>query len=134
MLLFGNKAVVAELESLDKNCVIKEISTNLSVVRLVKQGNIQIAVKTSTLELVEREVEILEYLGHRNGLPLILGYSRTEIYFEKLNEFGSRLDLLDIRKYFGQLVSVLDFIHGREIAHLDISPGNLMLTTMIHWF
>ena len=108
--------------------VVKEIASRLSTVRLICPHNgQQVAIKTSAPELVKREVEIIRRLGDMNGIPKIIWHSETEICFEKLNEFKFKLDLVDIRKYLCQLAEILCNLHSSGIAHLDISPGNLML-------
>ena len=105
---------------------IKEINTNLSIVRLVEQNDVALAIKYSTRELIKREVEIIKLLDFK-GVPTILNFYEREIHFKKLKEFNSKLDLMDIRNYLKQLAEILVNIHDRGICHLDISPGNLML-------
>lgn len=39
-----------------------------------------------------------------------------------------RLPLFQAHRYFTQLVTGLEYLHGQRVIHKDIKPGNLLLT------
>lgn len=47
---------------------------------------------------------------------------------DKLLASGQRFTQTQVVRWYGQLASALEIIHGKGIAHRDIKPGNIMLT------
>jgi len=106
----------------------------------------------TTLEDPEQETRIMRLLSANGGHPHVLKLYDDFIqadpntgqpkYHWQVLEFCSRGELFDIidsmksksgigeglaRHFFSQLVSGLQFIHSRGIAHLDISPENVLI-------
>jgi len=106
----------------------------------------------TTLEDPEQETRIMRLLSANGGHPHVLklfddfiqadSTSGQPKYHWQVLEFCSRGELFDIidsmkgksgigeglaRRFFSQLVSGLQFIHSRGVAHLDISPENVLI-------
>lgn len=62
---------------------------------------------------------LLNHFENSEGESVLVFPLLTEVRFKKLN-------LIDIRKYMDQLCSVLYDVHNLGIAHLDLTPSNIM--------
>lgn len=47
---------------------------------------------------------------------------------DKVSPLGHPLDESTVWNYCGQMLDVLEYIHGKQLWHLDIKPANIMLT------
>lgn len=90
------------------------------------------------LELFHREAENLHRLGQHAQIPTLFAHFEQEGYFylvqewiegktlsEELQDTGT-FDESQIRDLLGQLLPVLDYIHGQQSIHRDIKPDNIM--------
>lgn len=109
-------------------CVIKQLHP--------VEGKGEIGAKM--LELFHREAENLDRLGQHPQIPTLLAHFDQEGYFylvqewidgqtltEELQQTGT-FDEAQIRDVLGQLLPILDYIHGQRSIHRDIKPDNLM--------
>lgn len=91
---------------------------------------------------VQREIQLLRNLNHRNIIELIdvlyndekqKMYLIMEYCVGGLQELidsapEKKLPLFQAHRYFKQLIYGLEYLHGRGVIHKDIKPGNLLLT------
>ena len=71
--------------------------------------------------------QVLDFLRQGDSSYTVLEFIEGES-FDKLIERGESFDESQVIKWYGQLASALETIHGREICHCDIKPANIMLT------
>merc|ERR1712137_1151117 len=94
-------------------------------------------------EWVNREKFLLDRLRHPNIVSLYFTFSDPQnLYF--VLEYCNNGELLDhIRKnkcfdlecgrfYAAEVVSALEFMHGRGVAHRDLKPENILLSEDMH--
>ena len=91
-------------------------------------------------ERFQREAATLEQLGtYHQQIPTLYAYFQENHYFyliqewiegETLSEYCQKnggIDEKKLRKILSSLLSVLEYIHEKEIVHRDIKPDNIML-------
>nr|QSH71658.1 CBL-interacting protein kinase [Hedychium coronarium] len=103
------------IKVIDKEKVFKvglndQIKREISVMRLVKHPNI---------------VELYEVMATKSKIYFVLEYVKAGELFNKVAKGKLKEDVA--RKYFQQLISAVDFCHGRGVYHRDLKPENLLL-------
>uniref|UniRef100_A0A667GYS1 non-specific serine/threonine protein kinase n=1 Tax=Lynx canadensis TaxID=61383 RepID=A0A667GYS1_LYNCA len=90
------------------------------------------------LEKIYREVQIMKMLDHphiiklyqvmetKNMLYLVTEYAKNGEIFDYLANHG-RLNEAEARRKFWQILSAVDYCHGRKIVHRDLKAENLLL-------
>ncbi|KAM9658741.1 serine/threonine-protein kinase SIK2 isoform 2-T2 [Trichechus inunguis] len=90
------------------------------------------------LEKIYREVQIMKMLDHphiiklyqvmetKNMLYLVTEYAKNGEIFDYLANHG-RLNESEARRKFWQILSAVDYCHGRKIVHRDLKAENLLL-------
>ncbi|XP_064144970.1 serine/threonine-protein kinase SIK2 isoform X2 [Loxodonta africana] len=93
---------------------------------------------TVNLEKIYREVQIMKMLDHphiiklyqvmetKNMLYLVTEYAKNGEIFDYLANHG-RLNESEARRKFWQILSAVDYCHGRKIVHRDLKAENLLL-------
>lgn len=88
--------------------------------------------------LFQSEAEALETLGSFDRIPQLLAYFEQDRQFYLVEEFiqghslseelipGQRRSETDVLALLKDLLSVLDFIHRRNVIHRDIKPSNII--------
>lgn len=70
--------------------------------------------------------QVLDFFSENERVFTVMEYI-DGVSFDKLLEQNQRFTQLQIVKWYGQLASALEVIHGQNIAHRDIKPANIML-------
>jgi len=88
--------------------------------------------------LFQSEAEALETLGRFDRIPQLLAYFEQDRQFYLVEEFiqghplseelvpGRRLSELEVVALLKDILTVLDFIHRRNVIHRDIKPSNII--------
>jgi CHASE2 domain-containing sensor protein/tRNA A-37 threonylcarbamoyl transferase component Bud32 len=88
--------------------------------------------------LFQSEAEALETLGSFDRIPQLLAYFEQDRQFYLVEEFiqghplseelvpGRRLSDLEVVALLKDILTVLDFIHRRNVIHRDIKPSNII--------
>ncbi|CAH0581059.1 unnamed protein product [Chrysodeixis includens] len=101
----------------------------LKVVRGAQEGEASEPAREAALHRALRHRHVLRCLGERThqGLHyMFLEYAPGGELFDRIEpDVGMRED--DARRYWRQLLSGLQYLHGRGVAHRDIKPENLLL-------
>lgn len=125
---FGQTYLAEDTDKLNRPCVIKQLLT---------QGQGSKANK-KILELFMREAEQLDLLQENQQIPNLLAYFKEQDYLYLAQEYVNGQDLLrelqqqgpfseaKILALFGDLLPVLEFIHGKGVIHRDLKPENIM--------
>ncbi|KAM0942692.1 putative protein kinase CAMK-CAMKL-CHK1 family [Dioscorea sansibarensis] len=94
--------------------------------------------RAGMMEQVKREISVMKMVTHPNIVELHeVMATRSKIFFAMELVRGGELFSLVARRgrlpestarhYFRQLVSAIDFCHGRGVYHRDLKPENLLL-------
>ncbi|GAB1294198.1 Non-specific serine/threonine protein kinase [Apodemus speciosus] len=90
------------------------------------------------LEKIYREVQIMKMLDHphiiklyqvmetKSMLYLVTEYAKNGEIFDYLANHG-RLNESEARRKFWQILSAVDYCHGRKVVHRDLKAENLLL-------
>ncbi|KAL6998500.1 CBL-interacting protein kinase 2 [Sarracenia purpurea var. burkii] len=89
---------------------IDQIKREISVMRLARHPNI---------------VQLYEVMATKTKIYIVMEYVKGGELFNKVAK--GRLEEEDARKYFQQLMSAVDFCHGRGVYHRDLKLENLLL-------
>jgi len=128
---FGRTFLAVDEDKPSKpRCVIKQFLPIAQTPRNLKKA----------ADLFEKEAVRLEDLGHHPQIPELFAYFRQEGQQYLIQEFiyGKTLaDLLtqgaftevQVWEVLTSLLPVLEFIHGHNVIHRDIKPGNIISMT-----
>jgi serine/threonine protein kinase len=83
--------------------------------------------KYSMPDLIHTECETLRALDDVAHIPKVVDASENHLVLQCFRPFPLKLSLLKIREHLKTLATTLAAIHARGYAHLDVSPGNIML-------
>ncbi|MDJ0507783.1 MAG: serine/threonine-protein kinase [Crocosphaera sp.] len=124
---FGNTYIGEDLELNNQRCFIKQL-------RFKSNTDIQ--------KNFQREAGALYQLGWHRQIPGLLAHFEDETGFFLVHQFISGTPLNNqlsehetsspwnetkVIELIGQVLTVLDFIHKRNIIHRDIKPSNLII-------
>ena len=129
---FGRAYLAEDTQRYRELCVLKEFAPQVERDNELRQAE----------DLFEREAGILYQLNHqqiprfeallrtridgRRSLFLVQEYILGESYWELLQRHG-KLTEREVTEMIWDILPVLDYIHGSDLIHRDISPDNLIL-------
>ncbi|KAF6138553.1 hypothetical protein GIB67_022587 [Kingdonia uniflora] len=104
------------IKIIDKNMVMEnqlmtQIKREISTMKLLNHPNI---------------VQIYEVIATKTKIYIVMEYVSGGQLSEKLS-YSDRLSEYEARKYFQQLIDVVDYCHGKGVYHRDLKPENLLL-------
>ncbi|XP_076759826.1 serine/threonine-protein kinase grp [Xylocopa sonorina] len=89
----------------------------------------QIVHKETTIHRILSNPNIIQYFGKRsepNMEYIFLEYASGGELFDRI-EPDVGMPIWEAQKYFKQLISAVEYLHGRGVAHRDLKPENLLL-------
>ncbi|KAJ8898848.1 hypothetical protein K2173_008157 [Erythroxylum novogranatense] len=101
---------IIDKEKVIKVGMIEQIKREISVMRLIRHTNV---------------VELYEVMATKTKIYFVMEYVRGGELFNKVAKGKLKED--DVRKYFQQLMSAVDYCHSRGVCHRDLKPENLLL-------
>ncbi|KAM0895240.1 hypothetical protein ACQ4PT_023963 [Festuca glaucescens] len=107
----GVAVKVVAKDKVERAGMVEQIKREITVMKMVSHPNI---------------VELHEVMATRSKIYLALELVRGGELFARISRAG-RLREDVARRYFRQLVSAVDFCHGRGVYHRDLKPENLLL-------
>ena len=115
--------------------------TLLDEIRVIKTIRAELSNNEDLQARFLREARIATQLRHRNIAAIydfsvgddgtaciVMEYIDGKTLLERV-EAGHRPDLAQVVEIGCQTLEALDYLHGHEVVHRDISPDNIMLTT-----
>ncbi|KMZ66504.1 CBL-interacting protein kinase 23 [Zostera marina] len=111
-----NTGEFVAIKILDKEKVLKhkmfeQIKREISTMKLVRHPNV---------------IKMHEVMASKTKIYLVLEFVTGGELFDKIASSGY-LKENEARKYFQQLINVVDYCHSRGIFHRDLKPENLLL-------
>jgi len=110
------------------SCVIKQLRPNASAPHIMDMAR----------ELFRREAETLGRIGTHPQIPSLLDYFEESEIFYLVQEYvsGSTLQQevkrdgplseLQVKRFLGELLPLLDYVHQNRVIHRDIKPANMI--------
>ncbi|WP_457644979.1 protein kinase domain-containing protein [Profundibacter sp.] len=130
-------------DSLDRRVVIKECFPNTlcrrSYARVGARSRAHQAEFKSVIDLFVQEAKSLAKLNHPNIVGvhqvfedndtayMALDYIEGFDLLETLEDGGERLPPAEINKILRKILGAVDYLHGQNILHRDISPDNILI-------
>lgn len=82
-----------------------------------------------SIECYDNCVELTD--SHKNNHKfsyILMEYAPYRDLYESIQKLGDFFDEKLTRTYFKQLISGIEYLHGKAIAHLDLKPENLLIS------
>jgi serine/threonine protein kinase len=131
---FGRTYLASDTQRFGDLCVLKEF---------LPSNRAEYAIQKSR-ELFEREARVLYQINHpqipkfiawfteQERLFLVQEYIKGQTYshllHERISQQGQPFLETEVIQWLKDLLSVLDYLHGIQIIHRDISPENIMFS------
>ncbi|KAL7121659.1 hypothetical protein ACP275_02G194300 [Erythranthe tilingii] len=91
--------------------IIEQIKREISTMKMIKHPNV---------------VNLFEVMASKTKIYIVLEYVDGGELFDKIAKYG-KLKEDAARRYFQQLINVVDYCHSRGVYHRDLKPENLLL-------
>ncbi|XP_012288696.1 serine/threonine-protein kinase grp [Orussus abietinus] len=102
----------------------------MKMIDLVKHPDARLSVRKETvIHRMLSNPNIIQYFGQRSELTMeyiFLEYASGGELFDRI-EPDVGMPTWEAQKYFKQLISAVEYLHGRGVAHRDLKPENLLL-------
>nr|CAB3236238.1 death-associated protein kinase 2-like [Phallusia mammillata] len=117
---------------------IEKCSGKVFAAKFIKKKRARASRRGVTKEDIEREVDILTTVGHKNIISLHEVYESNNevVLILEMVAGGELFDFLSDKEYLTepeavafmiQILNGMDYLHERNIAHFDLKPENIML-------
>ncbi len=107
---------------LGKKVVLKKIREDkLAQIGGEREKKILLGLKNSYLP------QIFDFWSYEDEVYTVMEYIEGRSFLELLRE-GRKFSQKEVIRWTNQLAQVLEYLHGKQVIHGDIKPGNLMLT------
>lgn len=90
--------------------------------------NDQVKREIRTMKLLHHPniVRIHEVIGTKTNIYIVMEYVSGGQLLDKMS-YGQKLNEVEARKLFQQLIDALDYCHNKGVYHRDLKPENLLL-------
>jgi serine/threonine-protein kinase len=136
----GGLAVIYLARIVSPQVLVRTQGADICVVKMMKSTD------PTMMKLFMQEVSIMNFLGSHKNIAKLIGYSTLQqALLMKYYPLGSLDEFINgrlqhtpygINSTFNMLhgiASALAFMHGRQIAHCDVKPGNVLLEQTQLW-
>ncbi|MDR0273221.1 MAG: serine/threonine protein kinase, partial [Clostridiales bacterium] len=107
---------------LQKHVVIKELKSGSQHDIETQRNEVEALKNVKSAYLPQ----VFDFLTEGNRIYTVMEFIRGES-LDKFLERGQKFSQTQVVKWYGQLVSALEAIHGQGVCHRDIKPANIML-------
>lgn len=109
-------------------CVIKQLRPAASSPHILQMAR----------ELFKREAKTLGKIGNHPQLPRLLDYFESNQEFYLVQEYisgstlqqevkrGGPFSEAGVKQFLSEVLPVMQYVHGQQVIHRDIKPGNLI--------
>ncbi|XVF87116.1 hypothetical protein PTKIN_Ptkin18bG0093700 [Pterospermum kingtungense] len=102
---------ILDKEKILKHKMIGQIKREISTMKLIRHPNV---------------IRMYEVMASKTKIYIVLEFVTGGELFDKIVSRG-KLKEDEARKYFQQLINVVDYCHSRGVYHRDLKPENLLL-------
>ena len=108
---------------LNKYVVVKELRNSAANDACIRRNEVEALKNVKNAHLPQ----VIDYFSDRDCSYTVMEFVEGES-FDKLLSPGRGFPSSQVAKWYGQLASALEAIHGRDVCHRDIKPANVMLS------
>jgi len=107
---------------LNKYVVVKELRNSAANDACIRRNEVEALKNVKNAHLPQ----VIDYFSDRDCSYTVMEFVEGES-FDKLLSPGRGFPSSQVAKWYGQLASALEAIHGQDVCHRDIKPANVML-------
>lgn len=116
------KTYLALDKQADRRVVVKEISENLTDIRMTAWE------KLMRIGKVQGIVQLLDMIQEGQTVYMVLEYVEGKNGVEYLKEYGQGIPVKQVLQIMEPVVKGLSLLHDRGLLHRDVSTDNIMIT------
>ena len=130
---FGRTYLALDTQRFNEPCVLKEFLPNTNNTSVIRKSKELFEREAKVLYQIQHEQipQFLALLTHEEQLFIVQEYINGKTYLQLLEErvekTGQPFSETEVRQWLLDMLPVLEYIHGRNIIHRDISLENVML-------